>query len=463
MNKRALLLALCACTETRDAIKGTQSIEVELVTPANPGDVKNRLGAAQRTVTVNLRAKDAENNLDPSFSATLRVYAQFLGTLTPELSTLPKGPCTTSGVPCSVEMVNGMATATIDLSTTSVFGPTTLWFDNGTDAGPDYQHGAITGTSPTLWYRDPYVADLQAPGCENLTVTPTTEPNCMPLQDPLGQGPLEDKQIRVGASRHNDAGGDRGLLVVTSVFSQGYTASDVECATGLPNPTPPCVLKPHPNGVVGYDHAMVFTFSAARDQYFRPLVVGEVIESFNGGLSEFNGLTEVGFPRTQLPIDLDPDGNPRPPIVNTELVPAPTLFEVDPTTGPKWFGSLSVAGDLTKGRINFERNEAGLVEFQRVLVCAIDDGPDGTYTSFKQWAVDPDYTKPNNERCRTATSADRAKLISLITAGTDFTTDPHTLVGKELPKVIGIVRPVNLPGFDVWIVYPRGKEDIVTQ
>ena len=54
-------------------------------------------------------------------------------------------------------------------------------------------------------------------------------------------------------------------------------------------------------------------------------------------------------------------------------------------------------------------------------------------------------------------------MLNLITAGTDFTTDPHTLVGKTLPKVVGIVRPVNIGSFNVWIVYPRGKDDLQTQ
>jgi hypothetical protein len=49
----------------------------------------------------------------------------------------------------------------------------------------------------------------------------------------------------------------------------------------------------------------------------------------------------------------------------------------------------------------------------------------------------------------------------LVTAGSDFTMDPHVLVGKTLPKVVGIVRPVNIGTFNVWIVYPRGNDDFV--
>ena len=144
MRASLLLLALAGCTETRDAIEGTQSIEVELVTPASGGTVMSRLTDAQRTITVNLRAKNAQGELDTTFNADIRVYAQYLGTLTPSLEDMPLA---------TIPMTNGVATgATVTVDNT--FGATTLWFDNGTGFGPDYQFGAVSGTSPTLWYRD---------------------------------------------------------------------------------------------------------------------------------------------------------------------------------------------------------------------------------------------------------------------------------------------------------------------
>jgi len=406
MKLASLLLVLAACTETRDPITGTQSIEVELITPADPGTVDSRLPDSQRTIVINLRAKDAEGNVDTTFSESVRVYAQFLGTLTPSLEDMPLA---------TIAMTNGVAMNQM-ISLPNAFGATTLWIDNGTGLGPDYQFGAVTGTSPTLWFRDPFISDLQRPRDE------------MAL-DALSTTPLTDKQIRVGSSRY----GARGVLVVTSIFAQGYTVSDVECATGGEMPTPPCTTG-------DYDHAMVFTFSSPRDQYGRPINEGEVIQSFNGGLSEFNGLTEVGFPRTFISA---PDRD-TPPFVNRALMPAPVLFNI------AWFGPLSNPA----GRINFERNEAGAIEIRNVKVCPLDDGPDGVYTKYKQWSIDP---SPMGDQCSSS------NVINLITAGTDFTTDPHTLVGKTLPKVIGIVRPVNIGSFNVWIVYPRGKDDLQTQ
>jgi hypothetical protein len=424
--KRIALLLLVGCVEEKGAITGPQSIAVEMLTPANPGDVNNRLMDSQRTVAVNLKALDAEGQIYTGFADPVRVYAQFLGTLTPDLNEMPIK---------TIQFASGVAqNQSFDLP--SAFGATTVWFDNGTGLGPDYEFGPITGTSPTLWYRDPFVADLQRPADETLV-------------NALSSTPLTDKQVRVGASRY----GARGLMVVTSTFAQGYTVSDVQCATGLPNPSGPCTTG-------NYDHAMVFTFSAPRDQFGRSLAEGQVIEAFNGGLTEFNGLTEIGFPRTFIQI-ANPMVDPEAGLVDRSLMPAPVLFE------SHWFGALDnstackappVGTSTCTGRIHFERNEAGAIDIRGAKVCPIDDAPDGVYTRYKQWSIDPPDV-PADSRPDDCGSSD---VINLITAGTDFTTDPHTLVGQTLAKVVGIVRPVNIGTFNVWIVYPRGKADVQT-
>lgn len=406
MKRLAVILFAAGCVEELPLEQSTQSIEVEMVSPARnalggPGPTE-RLPDSQRMIVVNLRAKDASNNVDTAFSAQLRVHAQFLGTLTPRLYEMPLA---------TIQMTNGVATNQTIMLPDSVFGATTLWIDNGTGLGPDYVHGAVTGTSQTLWYRDPFIADLQRPESETAL-------------DALSSTPLQDKQVRVGTSRY----GTRGALVVTSTFAQGYTVSDVECATGAPGPTPPCTAQ-------DYDHVMVFTFSAPRDGEGRPLEVGAVIDGFAGGLSEFNGLTEIGFPRT-----FTSEGYAK----NTALLPEPVLFD------PAWFGPLSDPA----GRINFERNEAGAIEVRNAKVCPIDDAPDGVYTRYKQWTIDPSAA---GDQCGTS------NVLNLITAGTDFTTDPRTLVGTTLARVVGIVRPVNIGSFNVWILYPRGASDVDLQ
>jgi hypothetical protein len=396
--KRIIYVAMLAtgCVEERDAITGTQSVQIDLVAPASGGDIDNRLPDTARDVTVNLTALDADGQPDPSFDQTIRVYAQFLGTLTPALDAMPLA---------QIPMSNGMATNAQITLPDSVLGQTTLWFDNGSGLGPDYQHGAVTGISPTLWYRDPFVRDIQTPRDEMAV-------------DALSITPLTDKQVTVDESRH----GADGRLVVTSVFAQGYTVSDVSCgAAGAP----PCTAE-------SYDHAMVFTFSAPRDENGRPLEVGDTIRRFNGGVSEFNGLTEIGFPRTfvtDAENDLEHDPG---------RLPAPVLFDV------AWFGPLS----SPTGRINFERNEAGPIEIRGAKVCDVANDPN--YTTYKQWKIDPAGMMGT---CGSAS-------LSLITAGTDFTTDPITLKDRILPRVVGILRPVNIGSFNVWIVYPRGSSDI---
>jgi hypothetical protein len=390
------LVALTGCIDHRAGIPGPQSIDVALVSP-QPGDIDHRIADDQRTITVDLTVHDAQGRIDATFDRELQIYVQYLGTLTPMLDTVPD-----DGVPGpapldTVQMANGMGTKTITLP--PVFGPTTLWVEDGRNDAPTY----ATGASPPLWFRDPFIQDIQQPIGETRL-------------DALTDSPLENKQVTVNSSRHGAA----GRLVVTSVFSQGYTVSDVACADAAG--TPPCVPD-------AYDHALVFSFSAPTGGDGHLLRQGQAIDGFSGGISEFDGLTEIGFPATM-------SSNSE---VHPEWLPAPAV--VDPAT---WFKPLS----NPNGIINFERNEAGLVEVDHAVVCDLDDD----YTTFKQWKLDPfgvggDCSNQDN-------------VLNVITAGVVTDLDPATLVGKQLPRVVGVLRPVELPGFDVWIMYPRSAADL---
>jgi hypothetical protein len=63
----AILVLGGACTEMKDPVEGTQSIRVELVTPASGGSKTQRLPDAQRTITVNLTALDAAGAPEAAF------------------------------------------------------------------------------------------------------------------------------------------------------------------------------------------------------------------------------------------------------------------------------------------------------------------------------------------------------------------------------------------------------------
>jgi hypothetical protein len=384
----ALLLALGACTEVRDGITGTQSLRVELVSPADPGSPDNRLPDTQRDVVVNITALDADGNTDTTYNNEVAIYAQFLGTLTPSLGAPPLASAT---------LQSGVA-QNVMITLPTAYGPTTLWIDDDNAAAPTY----ATGTSPTLWFRDPFIVDLQKPSDE------------MAL-DALSSSPLEDKQIAVNSSRY----GANGRLVVTSVFAQGFTVSDVQCAAGG---APPCTTE-------AYNHALVFSFSAPRDDKGHIVQEGEVITGFAGGLSEFNGLTEIGFPQTFADdnAEVDPAREPQPAVL-------------DPAT---WFNGLSDP----QGEINFERNEAAPIAVLNGKVCDLDS----EYDTFKQWKLDP--TGAGGD------CSQKDNVVNVITTGIAGV-DPPTLVGTTLAKVVGVVRPVSIGSFNVWIIFPRSMADV---
>ncbi|MBA3542525.1 MAG: hypothetical protein H0T79_23115 [Deltaproteobacteria bacterium] len=403
-----LVTTLSACTEERDPITGTSSLRVTLVSPTDRGssDPLDRLGEGDRNIVVTITALDYEGNVDTSFQGEVQAYVQYLGTLTPYLSGAPLA---------TVTLVNGVASSKMITLPPTTFGPTTVWFDDGKNAEPTF----ATGSTEPLWFRDPFIRDIQTPRDE------------MAL-DALSKSPLETKQISVRTSRH----GALGRLVVNSVFAQGYTLSDVLCADATGRP--PCTAE-------AYDHVMVFSFSAPRfdeddeDGGTSILQQGQVIDGFAGGISEFNGLTEIGFPRTFVKGAVQ---------IDNARIPAPKRLEAGragETTD--WFGPLSDPD----GIINFERNEAAPIEVLGGVVCKLDDD----YTTYKQWKVDPKgVPTPGGVDC----SRNKNVLNVISSAVTEV--DPTTLVGKTVTRLVGVVRPVSIGSFNVWIIFPRTSADI---
>jgi hypothetical protein len=291
----------------------------------------------------------------------------------------------------------------------SVLGPTTLWIEDGPKAAqggrqidPNYVPTYATGSSPTLWFRDPTIADLQTPSSETAL-------------DALLASPFDGKQVTVDSSRY----GDVGRLVVTSVFAQGYTVSDVQCSD--PGGAPPCTAK-------AYDHIEVFSFSAPRDQRGKLIQQGQVIDGFSGGMTEFNGLTEIGFPVSFATDDAVVPGR----------LPVPVTFDKD-----TWFKAL----DDPQGIINFERNEAAPIVVNNATVCNLDND----YVRFGQWKLDPFGVGGDCSGNR--------NVINVVTAGVVAGLDPASLVGRTLPRVVGVLRPV----FNFWIIFPRSAADLTLQ
>ena len=384
MKALALLALIVGCTDHLPPITGTQSLKIDVKTPTDLGAIDRRLPDTARTVSLDITALDANGAVDATYNKALQVYTHFLGTLTPYFGGMPLA---------TVQMTSGKGSLA-NLMLPTVYGPTTLWLDDGADTGATY----ATGVSPTLWYRDPFISDIQRPASETAL-------------DALENAPLDNKNLDVRISRY----GTRGMLVITSVYTQGYTVADVQCADT--KGTPPCTSG-------DYDYMDVFSFSAPLDQDTRFLSEGQVIDGFAGGVSEFDGLTEIGFPQTFVSSDT--------PSIDKRREPA--VVKMDPT----WF---------TTNKIMFERNESGAIEIDNAKVCPID----ADYTTFKEWKIDPAGVAD----MATCSGQNVIKLVSTSVS----TVDPSTLVGKIIPKVVGIVRPINIGSFNVWLVYPRSQAD----
>jgi hypothetical protein len=386
MSRYLLLTAvvtLAACVDHEPSLLAgkTTSLKVNLITPADPGSQNNRLPAGgTTTATITITALDENGNTDTSVSKNVDLYVGFLGSLTPPHE---------KGVPFQKVMLNAGVSATTTVMLPPTFGPTFLWVEDVEGSDPSY----ATGTSPQIWFRDPFIADTQRPVSETAV-------------NALTDSPLENKTVDVTASRY----GAMGRLVVSGVYATGYTLDDVQCQDA--NGTPPCQAG-------DYDHAFIYSYSKAVDQFGATIVTGENITGFQGGISEFDGLTEVGFPQSFVA---------NPAVTNTAEVSTPV--KVDMT----WFSNL----------ILFERAESGLIEVDNGTLCPLDTD----WTTYNQWKLDI------GAGCTTP--------INVITAGV-INFDPTPYVGKVIPKVVGTMRPINIGSFNVWLMYPRFDQDLVLQ
>jgi hypothetical protein len=79
---------------------------------------------------------------------------------------------------------------------------------------------------------------------------------------------------------------------------------------------------------------------------------------------------------------------------------------------------------------------------QDAQVCPLDRD----YEIYAQWKLDV------GRGCRDA--------INVISEGKVDGFDPGDFVGQPLPEVVGVLLPVNIGSFHVWIIYPRDADDV---
>ena len=369
---------LSGCVETLPPLTGTNSFEVSLAESVFVGSKESRLAVLPTEAEIGVRAIGMDGEFDPSFSGKIQIRVHYLGSI---------GVPGDRGRPLAeVEVKNGIA-ENVQVGLPTVYGPTVLWVDDAENE----QATLATGTSDAMWFRNPFLAEISTPSAEESF-------------NALSRSPLETKQVRVTESRY----GARGRLVVTGVYPEGYTVSDVECQDE--DGTPPCVAG-------AYDHLYVFAFGLSTYEGGGALEVGHTISGVSGPVSEFNGLTELSFPQTYAT-----DQKAR-----LEIVPEPVVISNDSLAAP----------------IQMERLEAGLVAVEGGTVCPLDKN----YQSFSQWKLDI------GQGC--------SKGVAVISKGVVSGFDPADFVGQSIPKIVGTLRPINLGRFNVWLMYPRNRDDLV--
>lgn len=369
-------LALCAgCVDEQGYSTKTTSLKVTVSAPKDLGTDGARLADSVRQITLDVKALDEQGADDRGFMAPVDVQVHTLGSLSETM--------------VQITLVNGAGSGTITMPT--AFGKTFLWVEDVTDT-PLRQATFATGTSPVLWYREPTIFDISTPDSKQSAASQ------------LRFSPLSGKQVRVSGSKY----GADGRLLVTGVFADGFSVSDV--MYGQPSKTMP------------YGHVYVFSFGRPVDIHGKALAIGQTLKWVEGGVAEFNGFTELNFPTEEVDTGLAADAS------------MPLPVEID----KEWLRSGPMR-DLLK----MEEQESGLMSVTGAKLCPLDSD----YDMYKQFKVDIGLG------CSAA--------INVITAGTISTFDPSGYVGKTIPKIVGILKTVNLGGFNVWILLPRTTADLL--
>ncbi|MBM4396945.1 MAG: hypothetical protein FJ087_14805, partial [Deltaproteobacteria bacterium] len=246
--------------------------------------------------------------------------------------------------------------------------------------------------------------------------------------------PMEDEFVVI----------DSGALVVTNVTTNGMNVVDVSDLDekGRPAPgssvfvysfsrpmsLPSCVEDEEADTLACSQHSLV------------PVQVCDRVRRVSGGVSAFNGFTELKFPSWEL-VEWDPSEGP---------CPVPEPFDLTGLACADLYG----AGPL--------RYEGALVRVRNVEVDC-DDGEacyqDAKYVRYGEW-----WINLKGGSCKTG----KVYVVSHI-AAPDF--DPFLPENARISSITGTLKPLyfspdsedkcKMGGDFTWIVEPRCPDDIV--
>jgi hypothetical protein len=271
--------ALAGCVQHRPSPTAGQvnTIEVQLIDP--PAD---KLGSPQSPVqikqaTFNVVARD-EQGAVVTQDLTTNVFISFGGVKTGASSMC--GSDDTGNDPIEQLTLTGGMLMNHTVQLPLAFGSTSIWVD-------EPKSGA-TGASPTIYFRNALIPEVQTPP----DVTAANATFCSPFN---GKFLVVDKAT------------GSGQLVVTSVYNNAFTITDTGVAPG--------------------QFGSIYLFAFGKPPSY--IVEGRVVRSFSGNYSKFVGFTELNFPLF--------DTDDMAPIVAT---PAPVdLAFADMSNVPKLLGA----------------------------------------------------------------------------------------------------------------------------
>jgi hypothetical protein len=263
--------SVMACSSAEPpSLSGLESFQVTITDPA-PGNLGTpNAPVTFRDVVLDLRAIDSQGatfvrDLDAD------VFLSFAGNKIGEFT--PCGDSEDAKALTTVHLARGVAQQ-VHLQLPKAYGASTLWIQET----PTPTSGQAAGASPTIYFPNPTIPELQMP----LDLTATTATWCTPFNG---------KHVTV------DHATDGGKLVVTSVFPDAFVIADTganyDDATG--------------NG--GFNHLYVFPYNKPPIEIVpgRLLTQSDVAHpALSGNVMKFVGFTELDFPLQNAVDTIDP-------------------------------------------------------------------------------------------------------------------------------------------------------------
>ncbi len=336
----ALLFTACVDVQSSPTKGVISSIEVTLLdpppdqlgTPSAPVDVPS---ATFTAIAVDDAGKQVTADLD------VDVFISFGGVKTGGSSACGADVGPQDAPLTTVHFTAGATTQPTTVMLGAAFGSTSLWLDE--------RLSHATGASPTIYFRNPLIDEVQTPA------DPTAA-------DATFCSPYDNRFLTIDHAR---AGGQ---LVVSSVFTDAFVVTD----TGA---------------TMGYNNIYLYAFGKPPSY----IVPGTIISSFSGNYSKFVGFTELNFPLFNAAVDNE--GNYLAP--DLQLVPAPIpLTHNDLGSVPKLLSASAAIVEFT-GTIcqmnppnptndpNIQKTIDSWTKYNQFVV----DG-DGTCDSFTNFAVE---------------------------------------------------------------------------